>query len=148
MKKIFGSFMYWQCSPQKSKLPEIKNLKKDEKKSIYRCVKGTSKKETPFFSVLNERGTLRKFIDAVNKNKEDEARQYLSKLVSDTVDLKEAEDIFTKKNRYKCLFKLNEKKRPGISTVSMVVENEVINIHLVEEPDKVSSWKIISIDRE
>lgn len=107
--------------------------------------------KSPFFMVLNERGTAKRFIDALNQNREEEAAKYISPGLLHEVDLKEIKNIFNKKS-YHWVTKMGLTKNHGMSNVAMAVGEdgfrEIIEFHMVEDPYYHGRWRIVGICKE
>ena len=152
MKKSHGIFVFcrnerkekafWQLSRQ--------NKRQTLPLAVSEFDKGKTAEKKPFFSMLSQSGTLKFFVDALEKRNETEARRYLSKMVAGSVNLEEAYELFHSKNQYKYLFSFRQEKKSGVSTVSIAIgkNEEIVHVKMVEEPDNHGIWKIIRIEKE
>lgn len=106
----------------------------------------------PFFSMLNARGTIKCFIDALHKNAYEEARGYISKLSSHLVDLEELSCMFQNIKQYQYLVSpYFSMKKNRISNISIASNDnakpEFIHLQMIEEPNQFGKWKIICIEK-
>lgn len=113
-------------------------------------VKNKSTRKDPFLKIPNESGTVRLFIEALNKNAEEEARKYLSKVIASNVDLSDAYHLFGPKKKYTCLKKFSFSHLYQSSTVLIAVGNneEIVQVKVVKEPDNDGVWKILEIRKD
>lgn len=107
----------------------------------------------PFVSLMNETGTVKLFVEALSKNRHEDALAYVSKNYAKNFDLGELSEYFGENGHYKHLVKVefNQPPRNCITNSILVLENNkssIIHLHMIKEPDKFGSWKIYSIDKE
>ncbi len=152
MKKSHGIFVF--CRNGKKEKAFWQLYEQNKRRSLPLAAsafdRNRNTEQKPFFSMLNQSGTLKFFVDALEKKNEEEARRYLSKMVAGSVNLEEAYELFHSKNKYKYLFSFQEEKRSKVSTISIAIgkNEEIVHVKMVEEPDNHGIWKIIRIEKE
>ena len=105
-------------------------------------------RKPPYVSLPNPRGTLRSFLQAVEKGKKEEAMGYFSCKVASAVDYEEIEGLLKDIKEYHCFA---EENRDGIRTVSLAQkgrEEEILSFRMIAEPDSYGKWKIFCIEKE
>lgn len=130
----------------------IKSKCKIKIKNSYCCsriaIDSSKQSNNPFFSILNESGVVKYFINAIVKNSEEEAKSCISKFVVDKVDLSEIYSLLGEKKQYKSLIKYNKNDNKNTISVAVGSNDEIVHVKMIEEPDCNGNWKIIQIDRE
>jgi len=101
----------------------------------------------PFFQLLTEVGVAALFLKAVTSDTE-QARAFVSK--NGAIDL---EDLRESLDGTKCIaplvsFNKAVKLGRGIRVRSVVLENCVLHLHMVEEPDMFGQWKVYGVEKE
>lgn len=111
----------------------------------------------PYFAILNEKSTVQFFIDAIMKKSIDEAKVYLSKTCNNELNIDEISNIFTDVCKYKYISKIefDAIRNTNVSVVSITpkyVGNKkftgIINVKMVQEPNRYGNWKIYKIEEE
>lgn len=110
----------------------------------------------PFFSVSNDDGVVRRFLEAMKKERIDDAKIYLSKYLKagDLMDLEELSRLFEGYGKYKYLrdnasnIGYENFRRDSVMIMDNEYRNSVLHLYLIKEPDKYSNWKIYGIERE
>ncbi|MBO8435264.1 MAG: hypothetical protein IAC55_08105 [Tyzzerella sp.] len=108
---------------------------------------------SPFFSIPNENGTVKLFLEALENKYFDEAMGYISKNVSQFLSFEEIYSVFEGIKSYKCLISVS-KESPFLKQVSIAVKRhskqkiEIINLKMINEPDNFGKWKIYQIEKE
>ena len=100
--------------------------------------------------------TAKLFIEALAKNKLDEAKGYLSKrlLSAGPVDLSDLWRIISESRDFKCLTAANQTRRfNGITKNSVLMmgnsqSGQLVHLYMIREPNKYGSWKIYGIESE
>lgn len=104
----------------------------------------------PCFSLPNPSGTVRSFLDALEKDSEAEALSYLSSRVATEADMDSIKNLFMKKKML-IFFSddiLNEIRTVCLACQSEKGKTEVISVHMIAEPDHYGKWKIFRIEKE
>lgn len=114
----------------------------------YHLESGTfNSQKKPFFSLADSKGTVKAFLDALQKDRTEEAKGYLSRSVAGGADMEEIRRFFSAGNSY-CFF--TEEKSEKVRTVFLASsqQKEMIFLRLVTEPDEYGRWKIYEIEKE
>jgi hypothetical protein len=104
----------------------------------------------PFFSLPNPSGILRSFINALEKDCQDEAMGYLSASAAAMADFDGIKHFFGER---KPLHFFSDDVMNEIRTVALTCKNdegmtEVISVQMVAEPNSFGKWKINYIEKE
>ncbi|KXL54159.1 hypothetical protein CLNEO_03860 [Anaerotignum neopropionicum] len=104
----------------------------------------------PFFSLPNPSGTVRSFLNALEKDHQDEAMGYLSTSAATMVDFEGIKNFFGER---KLLRFFSDDIFNEIRTVALTCKNdegntEVIFVQMVAEPNRFGKWKINYIEKE
>lgn len=98
--------------------------------------------------------TLSCFCKALTSNLE-EAKAYISKNYVDQIDLARIQDEFLNKKLTPALVKLDFKNIPkNCKADTIMIHDEhknivkLIHIYMLHEPDKITNWKIYSVEEE
>lgn len=106
----------------------------------------------PFLLTLNEKETMKYFIDAV-ENSKDQAQSFISKRGFNSINIDEISNLFKGKKYFKCLLDLNVDDNDNIKTVTLAVGDyinhaDIIKVKMIKEPDLFGKWKIFHIEKE
>ena len=100
----------------------------------------------PFFHMLTEEGVATMFLRTVASDI-DQARAFVSK--NSELDLYALQNILSH-----CVpTMINLKKagcglRNGITTRSILLQNCILHLHMIEESDQFGQWKVYGVDKE
>lgn len=105
---------------------------------------------SPYFSLPNPSGTVRSFLSALEKDRQDEAKEYLSTSVAAVADLEDIKKLFAEKKEFHFFSDdiLNEIRTVSLACRSDQGKTEVISVHMVAEPNRFGKWKIYCIEKE
>lgn len=129
---------------------KMKQRKNRIKKQYFVKVKKEEQKEIsspPFFTILNEEGTIRRFLNALHHDQTEQARACLSSKIE--LDLEDARTILGEDLEYKKVIRFSKEKQHYFHIVSIALgkKEEIFHLCLVQESDWLSPWKIICIQR-
>ena len=101
----------------------------------------------PFFHRLTDEGVASMFLRTVVADVES-AKVFVSK--NSIVDLDALQDILAsiESSPVITLKKPTSNKLGGLSTKSILLQNCILHLHMVEEPDQFGPWKIYGVDKE
>ena len=138
-------FLPWHQRKQEYKtkklyLPAVRRRFAVETAAL-RCVK------QPYFSISDTRGTVLAFLQALQSNRTEEARGYLSRTVENGADMEQIRKFFSSEGSY-CLFLEEKGERTRTVSLACADRREMIFLRLVTEPDDYGRWKIYEIEKE
>jgi len=108
----------------------------------------------PKIKLSNHENVALMFMEAITKYSTEDAKKYISRNFVSTMDFVELKDFFVENNKYKVVDKIDFDNRKNFITKSIVFFGEdkknmnLINIHMINEPDRYSKWKIFAFDKE
>ncbi len=109
----------------------------------------------PFLNINKDEKESLLFLEALTKKSTDHAKKYISKNYVDLIDYNELRTFFESNVNFKIIKKMNFENSPkNCKTNSFLFigndkkKGEIVNIHMVFEPDKYSFWKIYAFDQE
>lgn len=102
----------------------------------------------PYVSLMNWKGTLRSFLQAVEKGKREEAMGYFSGKVAPAVDYSEVEGLLQDLQGYQCFAEENGRDMRTVTVARSNREGAVLSFRMVAEPDSYGKWKIFCIEKE
>lgn len=101
-----------------------------------------------YVSLPNPRGTLRSFLQAVEKGKKEEAMHYFSDRVAEAVDYEEMEGFLKELKTYHCFAEEGKNGFCMVSVAEGTQDGAIFSFRMVAEPNDYGKWKIYSIERE
>ncbi len=104
-----------------------------------------------YFSKQEHNKIFDSFLTAINNQNYYEAKQYLSKDLRNTYDIKKLYSTLKTEKNINSIIKLNfdnKHKKNSVLVINQNTRNNIIHMQLVYEPDENSMWKIFCITKE
>lgn len=100
------------------------------------------------FSILTQKGTVQKFIQAIQKNADEEAKKFILPRLRERTDIEMIKEMFQDASQYLCYHNHKDKRTISVALGGKKEPIEVIYITMIQEHNPLGNWKICQIMKD